>query len=563
MGIPVIDLFAGPGGLGEGFSFLKNKNGNRVFNIKLSIEKDEYARQTLRLRSFYRQFHSDNIPEIYYDFVKENNRIKQVKILNLLQSEYPVEWENAEKEAWHFELPFLKEEKQRLKYDSNGNPYYEKYYIGYSEKEILNRHKEIDQRISEALNNQRDFLLIGGPPCQAYSLVGRARNQGISKTDHRVHLYKEYLRIIAKHHPAAFVMENVKGLLSAEVEGKKVFDLIKMDLQNPESVFPELNPPKYRIYSFVNKPDEYDDNGFPVYHENSKYLIKTENFEIPQKRHRVILFGIREDLLPENIGVLDICQEINLINVIDELPRLRSGIGRYISAKNEKGNHIYSEIENSQGNWEQAVTESINRLRKEFTELKIEDYTDFPKTQGANFIERISKEDKNRLYENWFLDERLNGVLNHETRTHLREDLCRYLFSSIFLEKNGDFPKLKDYPDWLLPEHKNAKGGKFTDRFRTQKPDEPATTVTSHISKDGHYFIHYDPIQCRSLTVREAARIQTFPDNYYFCGTRTEQYHQVGNAVPPYLAKQLAEIVKSVFQNYERKKKHTRSIKDI
>ena len=142
---------------------------------------------------------------------------------------------------------------------------------------------------------------------------------------------------------------------------------------------------------------------------------------------------------------------------------------------------------------------------------------------------------------------KIGGILNHETRTHLKEDLARYLFSAIYLEKKGDFPKLRDYPDWLLPNHKNARGTKFADRFRTQRPEEPATTITSHISKDGHYFIHYDPEQCRSLTVREAARIQTFPDNYFFCGARTHQFHQVGNAVPPYLAYQIAKIVNNIF----------------
>ena len=119
------------------------------------------------------------------------------------------------------------------------------------------------------------------------------------------------------------------------------------------------------------------------------------------------------------------------------------------------------------------------------------------------------------------------------------------------MQDSGDFPRLKDYPEWLVPKHKNHESGKFSDRFRTQNPNAPATTVTSHISKDGHYFIHYDPTQCRSLTVREAARIQTFPDNYYFCGSRTAQFHQVGNAVPPYLAKQLAEIVSNIF-NHEK-----------
>ena len=128
----------------------------------------------------------------------------------------------------------------------------------------------------------------------------------------------------------------------------------------------------------------------------------------------------------------------------------------------------------------------------------------------------------------WFCDERLGGVCNHASRPHITEDLYRYLFVASYARLYGRSPELRDFPASLLPKHKNAHDEKkllyFDDRFRVQLTDQPATTITSHIAKDGHYYIHYDESQCRSLTVREAARLQTFPDNYFFCGTRTQQY---------------------------------------
>ena len=139
----------------------------------------------------------------------------------------------------------------------------------------------------------------------------------------------------------------------------------------------------------------------------------------------------------------------------------------------------------------------------------------------------------------------------HETRSHIREDLWRYFSCACYSKAHkGKSPHLRDFPPGLLPKHQNVtegvEGKKFSDRFRVKVESRPATTVTSHISKDGHYFIHYDPRQYRSLTVREVARIQTFPDNYFFEGPRTAQFHQVGNAVPPLLAYQIAEIVASI-----------------
>ena len=133
----------------------------------------------------------------------------------------------------------------------------------------------------------------------------------------------------------------------------------------------------------------------------------------------------------------------------------------------------------------------------------------------------------------------------------MSSDLHRYLFCAAYTAEHGVSPKLRNFPPSLLPDHRSAKAalngsGGYADRFRVQAAGEPATTVMSHIARDGHYYIHPDPAQCRSLTVREAARLQTFPDNYYFCGSRGDKYTQVGNAVPPYLARQIAEIAAGV-----------------
>lgn len=525
--IPVIDLFAGPGGLAEGFSSVENK-GKRVFDIKLSIEKDENAHKTLLLRSFCRQFPIGKLPNEYYDTAEAKTVAERELLIKAMFNKYEKEASEAKKEAWHCELG--------------------------SEKfpETL-----IDDRIQEQLKSTKEWVLIGGPPCQAYSLVGRSRVGGIDPEDHRVYLYKEYLRIIAKHHPSVFVMENVKGLLSAKVNDEKVFDWIKSDLQDPSKVFPDTEPVKYKIYSLSTSFASFDDSEQPIYNDDRDYLIKSEEYGVPQNRHRVILLGIRDDLtvVPETLRKSGTYN--TLLEVIGGLPKVRSGLSKsYIGSewiikdgKKKKKRH-YQKVENTDKNWNAVFQEHLHELSS-WNDLKAEKNSKKTKLlkPGSEFVECSETIDTDHSLAKWYTDEKLNGIPNHETRTHLKQDLKRYLFAAIYSKIHDTFPRMADYEKHdkeLLPDHGSATSGKFADRFRVQMPNIPATTVTSHISKDGHYFIHYDETQCRSLTVREAARIQTFPDNYVFCGSRTAQYHQVGNAVPPYLAYQIAIIVKKL-----------------
>jgi DNA (cytosine-5)-methyltransferase 1 len=183
----------------------------------------------------------------------------------------------------------------------------------------------------------------------------------------------------------------------------------------------------------------------------------------------------------------------------------------------------------------------------------IEGLTTPEKDRGAEFLSYPASLAKHsQLEESWFLDNRLAGVCNHTSREHMPSDLHRYLYAACFASAREKSPRLCDFPKELLPDHENVldalKTSNFADRFRVQLWGRPSTTVTCHIAKDGHYYIHPDPGQCRSLTVREAARLQTFPDNYFFCGGRTAQYAQVGNAVPPLMARDIGRIVWNILR---------------
>lgn len=513
MTVPIIDIFAGPGGLGEGFTSVV-RNRKRIFRIALSIEKDPYAHQTLTLRSFLRQFPPNRFPDEYYTFLESEE-----KDIQGLFAKYPREARKAAEEAWLFELG------------------------------VEGTYDQLDARIRKALGGQKTFVLIGGPPCQAYSLVGRSRRKetrGLNKNDPRVYLYREYYRILAVHNPPVFVMENVKGLLSSKVDDQSIFEQLLKDLENPVGSYKKLHGkkrvpyrnPGYNIFSLVRKPSEtlYGEAYSP-----EDFVVRAEDYGIPQTRHRVVLLGIRKDVNKEPDFLQRYGKHVTVRDVLNGLPCLRSGLSREADS---------SDV------WLEALKEIQYRRRARDMDLSVWDRMisvveglRVPKSgRGNEFVRCESKNFCDVSLSKWYLDSRLNGVCNHEARAHIRNDLFRYLFASCFAEVYGRSPKLDDFPKLLLPKHKNVNedARKFNDRFRVQPYDFPSRTITSHISKDGHYYIHPDPFQCRSFTVREAARIQTFPDNYFFCGPRTEQYHQVGNAVPPLLAKQIAEIVAKI-----------------
>ncbi len=260
--------------------------------------------------------------------------------------------------------------------------------------------------------------------------------------------------------------------------------------------------------------------------------------------------GIRNNLDVEEPGILPEEREVGVEQVLNGLPKLRSGL---------------SKIKDSRANWtstlrairNNGILKEIDQDIREEIKKHMLGLNNAPESIGAEFVPNsIDIEYEPR----WFLNENLKGACNHQSRGHMESDLLRYLFVSCFGKVRGKSPKLEDFPEDLLPAHKNVKEKKFADRFRVQLANAPSKTITSHISKDGHYYIHPDPAQCRSLTVREAARIQTFPDDYFFCGPRTAQFVQVGNAVPPLLANKIAGIVYGIFLEISEEKNDTKKL---
>ncbi len=513
--IPVIDLFAGPGGLGEGFSSIRNDQGDRVFQTIMSIEMEDNAHATLRLRAFFRRIFDVRgvIPTEYLGYMAHHDAAH----LAALQQAFPEEWAAADKEAVQGTLAI----------------------DDYSYAE------EANKRLAEYKKDDPDLptVIIGGPPCQAYSLVGRSRRAHDEKLQEDVKqtLYVCYLQFVDTVRPDIFVMENVKGLLSAKLHEEHVLSLIRQDVK-------ELG---YTLHSLeVEDPQKPGD-----------FIVHSERHGIPQARHRIILVGVRDDTDIDQIRILRNHSLTTVSEALVGMPRLRSSFSRRAKSETDMQWSDYvldaacrlstaltePDEESGMANIDRPTRNQMVRCLRHLTKQTLPRH-DLATHVDTKAFKNATDNPLRRWYRGRLEQVGSNLLTSDHVRSHMASDLDRYLFSSVFSAVTGRPAKLADFPSKLLPNHKNIQGKnlkqvEFNDRFRTQLDDRPSTTVTSHISKDGHYFIHPDYTQVRSLTVREAARLQTFPDDYVFEGNRTSQYQQVGNAVPPLLANQIAVCI--------------------
>jgi DNA (cytosine-5)-methyltransferase 1 len=330
---------------------------------------------------------------------------------------------------------------------------------------------EVHSKIDKSINGQDIDVLVGGPPCQSFSSVGRAQDRNSMREDPRNYLFKSYMKILEKYMPKVFVFENVSGLLSAKPDG--------------DFIFPEI------ISSMSEK--------YKVCDDKKTILLNSVHYGVPQIRKRVILIGVRKEL---EFDPEDIYKAIIKTHYSPEMEMRgeSKGLQKYLTVKDA--------ISDLPGMKPGRGEEEIN-----FHPKIINDY-----------VKRIRSEDFDKLY-------------NHTARNHNKLDRERYKLLSKNNFQLKDLAKLR--PDLIHHDPKH-----FGNRYTVQTYLKPGRTVVAHLYKDGNLFIHPDYKQERTFTVREAARIQSFPDDFKFVGSRTNQYKQVGNAVPPLMAKQIAKAIK-------------------
>ncbi len=409
-----IDLFAGAGGFSEGFK----RSG---FKPVAHIEMDSACCFTLKTR-------------IAYYYLKENNKLE--KYISYLKGDID------RNQLYSLIPPSILESVINMVISDKNNK------IIFQAIDKLNRGENID-------------IIIGGPPCQAYSLVGRARDQNGMHEDPRNYLYVQYGRFLKRYKPKLFIFENVKGLLSA---GKGKY------FRNINTYFSRLG---YSIEPFE---------------------VNAHDFGVLQNRKRIFIIGWKKEL---NISIGELTADnkstYKVHSVFEDLPKLSAGEGK-------------------------------------------DKYTCYIK-------------DRNNYLKLFKIRDNTNVLTQHITRPHTQHDKEIY---RIVVQKWKDNHQRLHYDELpkRLKTHNNQKD--FLDRFKVVADDLPySQTIVAHIAKDGHYYIHPDIDQNRSISVREAARLQSFPDDYYFEGiregaNRTAAFHQIGNAVPPLLAQHIGMYIEGL-----------------
>ena len=404
--INIIDLFSGAGGLTEGFR-------NQQYKILGHVEKEKAACETLKLREVYYYLKKKNKLGLYNDFLNSKTSIEDL-------------------------LKHVPQEKLN---------------------KILNF--AISQENIHSIFSFFDDLgenvdgIIGGPPCQAYSTIGRARNASKKSSDERIYLYKFYIHFLNKYQPKFFIFENLKGLLSFRDA-------------DDEFLLPRMKK-------------EFEEAGYSLGYE----VLNTKNYGVPQSRERLIIFGVmneKKELIQEFFKNLKKYEEneVDVKTAFQGLPSLKAG----------------------------EVNNSYTNLSNDYVEQN-------------------------------FLQDSKTPLTQNIARPNNSNDLAIYKIVAE-AKKNGKNIKYSEL-DSKLKTHKHTD--KFLDRFKALSWNSPSHTVVAHISKDGHHYIHPDTKQNRSITVREAARLQGFPDNYYFLDSRTSAFTQIGNAVPPIFSKKMADAI--------------------
>lgn len=405
-----IDLFAGAGGLSEGFI-------RAGFNPIAHVEMNPSACETLKTRAAFHYLKKKNREFIYHKYLKEE--FTRDEMLAYIPNEILSSVINSEISNQTIDSIF--EKIHSLKHDKN-----------------------ID-------------LIVGGPPCQAYSIVGRARDPKNMVDDPRNFLYKLYVKFLTEFNPKMFVFENVPGILSAK---------------NGEH------------FSKIQKAIK--DAGYNFDYQ----ILNAHDFGVLQDRKRVILIGWKDEYNFSYPIFQKVANGYKISkDLFADLPQLQNGSGKM----------------------------GVVYYKKRPTQYLEESYI----RNGLGF------------------------TTQHIARPTNENDLQIYKIAS---EMWSNEKKRLDYstlPKKLI-KHKNTTS--FTNRFSVVNGDGICHTVVAHIAMDGHYYIHPDSNQNRSITIREAARIQSFPDDYFFEGGRTAAFKQIGNAVPPLMAQKIAKALQKLLK---------------